>query len=325
MADAEEAASEVIASRNRDWYDSTWSTRLHPNGVKVIITTRWPGKADLAGYALEQEANGQPEEWTIVVLDAVRDPEPWEFPETCRVVPDWRQPGELVCPERVPMEAILKAKARSGFFYSALYQQRPKTRDGVLFRWDDWEVIDAAPNVADLVTIVRYWDMAGTEVRDTNDPDATSGTLMAKHRDGTFWTLDRARIVAAVARRDAFIKQTADADRARFGAKAVQWFEEQAGIGGHDAMKALVRLLAGHRVQTERATGDKLLRAEPHAAQVQAGNVRLVKGAWNDAYRLELTGFPFAPHDDDVDSSSGAFNKCAGEVPKIITRSTFTR
>jgi predicted phage terminase large subunit-like protein len=168
------------------------------------------------------------------------------------------------------------------------------------------------------VAIVRYWDMAGTEVRDTNDPDATSGTLMAKHRDGSFWTIDRATITASVSRRDAFIKQTADADRARFGSRVVQWLEEQAGIGGHDAMQSLVRLLAGHRVQSERATGDKMTRAEPHASQVQVGNVKLVKGAWNDAYRLQLTGFPFATHDDDVDSSSGAFNKCADESGAVV-------
>jgi predicted phage terminase large subunit-like protein len=315
VADAAEAGSDAIAQRNRDWYESTWTTRAEGADLQIIITTRWPGKADLATYALEMEASEEPERWYVIALDAERDVTPWEFPPTCTVHPDWREAGELLCPERVPAEKLAKARARSPFFYNALFQQRPKARDGVLFKWDDWAVVDAAPVVADLVTIVRYWDMAGTDTRADNDPDATSGVLMAKHRDGSFWTLDRATLTAAVGRRDAFIKSTADADRARYGHRVVQWFEEQAGIGGHDAMQSLVRLLAGHRVQTERATGDKVLRAEPHAAQVQAGNVRLVRGPWNDAYRLQLTGFPFGSHDDDVDASSGAFNKCAGMEP----------
>lgn len=321
VADAEESASDAIARRNRDWYDSTLSTRSQGRRVKIIITTRWPGKADLAGYALEQESNGEPERWTIVPLDAERDETPWDFPETCEVVPDWRAAGELVCPERISRDLIAKSRARSGFFHSTLFQQRPKARDGVLFAWDDFQIVDATPTLSDLTSIVRYWDLAGTELRDTNDPDATSGVLMARHRDGTFWVLDRARVVAAVSRRDAFIRATADADRATFGSRVVQWFEQQSGIGGQAAMQSLARLLAGHRFQSEPATGSKELRAEPYAGQVQAKNVRLVKGAWNDGYRLEMCAFPFGAHDDDVDASSGSFAKCAGETGAVSVTS----
>jgi predicted phage terminase large subunit-like protein len=325
VADAAEAASDAIAQRNRDWYESTWTTRAEGADIQIVITTRWPGKADLSTYALEMEASDEPECWYIVALDAERDLTPWDFPATCTVHPDWRAAGELLCEARVPREKLAKSRARSPFFYGALYQQRPKARDGVLFKWDDWQLVPAAPAPQDLVAIVRYWDMAGTDVRADNDPDATSGVLMARHRDGTFWTLHRATITASVGKRDAFIKITADSDRQRWGARVTQWIETQAGIGGHDAMQALFRTLAGHRVKTEPATGDKLLRAEPHSAQVEAGNMRLLVGDWTDAYRLQLTGFPFASHDDDVDASSGAFAKCADETPSVITTTSFTR
>jgi predicted phage terminase large subunit-like protein len=322
VADAAEAASEAIAQRNRDWYESTWTTRAEGADIQIVITTRWPGRADLSTYALEMETTS-PEGWYIIALDAERDPTPWGFPATCTVHPDWRATGELLCPQRVPREKLAKAKARSGFFYNALYQQRPKARDGVLFKWNDWVLVDAAPLPQDLVAIVRYWDMAGTDVRGDNDPDATSGVLMARHRDGSFWTLHRATKTASVGARDAFIRQTADADRQRWGARVTQWIETQAGIGGHDAMQALFRTLAGHRVKTEPATGDKILRAEPHAAQVEAGNMRLLVGDWTDAYRLQLTGFPFASHDDDVDASSGAFAKCA-DTGDTVSVSSFS-
>jgi phage terminase large subunit-like protein len=47
-------------------------------------------------------------------------------------------------------------------------------------------------------------------------------------------------------------------------------------------------MLAGYVVHAERPTGDKVTRARPFAAQVEAGNVALVRGAWNLAYLDEL-------------------------------------
>ena len=65
---------------------------------------------------------------------------------------------------------------------------------------------------------------------------------------------------------------------------------------------------------TERATGDKQVRADPLAAQVEAGNVRIVRSPWNRAYTEELAAFPMGKHDDRVDASAGAFNKLAATV-----------
>ena len=50
-------------------------------------------------------------------------------------------------------------------------------------------------------------------------------------------------------------------------------------------------------------------RAGPYSAQVEAGNVLLVRGPWNDEYIEELQAFPEGGHDDYVDASSGAFNE----------------
>jgi predicted phage terminase large subunit-like protein len=66
-------------------------------------------------------------------------------------------------------------------------------------------------------------------------------------------------------------------------------------------------------VRTRRMTRDKLIRAEPFAAQWQAGNVEVVRGAWNDAYFSELEAFPDGGHDDQVDASSDAF----AELPHL--------
>jgi hypothetical protein len=49
-------------------------------------------------------------------------------------VPDWRKPGEALCPERFPLGELLKIRARLGsYWWQALYQQRPSPAAGSIF------------------------------------------------------------------------------------------------------------------------------------------------------------------------------------------------
>jgi predicted phage terminase large subunit-like protein len=89
------------------------------------------------------------------------------------------------------------------------------------------------------------------------------------------------------------------------------WLEQEPGSSGVDSVQALIRMLAGHAVYADKVTGNKQYRAEPFAAQCEAGNVVLVKGPWNQAYLDELVSFPDGEHDDQVDASSGAFSHVA--------------
>ncbi len=61
------------------------------------------------------------------------------------------------------------------------------------------------------------------------------------------------------------------------------------------------------RVQKE--TGSKETRAMALASQAEAGNVKLVRGEWNEAFLAELENFPQGSHDDQVDAAAGAFNE----------------
>ena len=53
------------------------------------------------------------------------------------------------------------------------------------------------------------------------------------------------------------------------------------------------------------------MRAEPYAAQVQGGNVLLVKGAWNQDFIDEHVSFPVGRAKDQVDAAAAAFNLLA--------------
>jgi predicted phage terminase large subunit-like protein len=58
------------------------------------------------------------------------------------------------------------------------------------------------------------------------------------------------------------------------------------------------------------------VRAEPFAAQVQGGNVWLIAGPWHREYLEELEQFPSGKFRDQVDASTGAFNR-------LVSRSSY--
>jgi hypothetical protein len=59
------------------------------------------------------------------------------------------------------------------------------------------------------------------------------------------------------------------------------------------------------------ASDDKETRAKPISAQTEAGNVKIVRGLWNDEFLRVLENFPAAKHDDEVDALSGAYERVA--------------
>jgi predicted phage terminase large subunit-like protein len=138
--------------------------------------------------------------------------------------------------------------------------------------------------------------------------------------DGIYYVEDIVRGQWSSHTRDDVMLRTARADAARFRSTGAveQWTEEEPGSSGKDSAAATVRLLAGFAVKTERVTGSKEVRAEPFAAQAEAGNVRLVRAPWNSPYVDELTSFPTGRYDDQVDGSSGAFNRLAEALGKWV-------
>jgi len=85
--------------------------------------------------------------------------------------------------------------------------------------------------------------------------------------------------------------------------------EQEPGSGGKESAEATIRMLAGYRAYADKVTGDKVVRAEPFASQVQNSNVWLVAGGWHRDYLDEMESFPFGKAKDQVDASAGAFHR----------------
>jgi predicted phage terminase large subunit-like protein len=130
---------------------------------------------------------------------------------------------------------------------------------------------------------------------------------MAMTTDGIFYVEDVARDQLGPGGVDSLIEQTAGAD----GVKCSIREEQEPGSAGKSVIVARTKSLAGYDYSGVPATGDKVTRARPFRAQCEAGNVRLVRGPWNEDYLRELSVFPAGSHDDQVDGSSCAFNELA--------------
>jgi phage terminase large subunit-like protein len=70
--------------------------------------------------------------------------------------------------------------------------------------------------------------------------------------------------------------------------------------------------LRAYPVYPDQVRGSKFERSQPFRAAAEAGNVKLLRGAWNEAFLEECE--QFSPdereyaHDDQVDAACGAFN-----------------
>ena len=73
-----------------------------------------------------------------------------------------------------------------------------------------------------------------------------------------------------------------------------------------------MQLLAGWDVEFTPETGAKPVRAKALAAQIEAGNVVMLRAPWNKEFKDELAIFPNGSNDDQVDAASRAFNKLKG-------------
>ncbi len=310
LKNAEEASSETIRAKHKDWYGSTFYTRLEPAGSLVVVQTRW-NEDDLSGYLLSEERD-EPERWHIVNMPAIAEDEPrQEFPPSCTVEPDDRLPGEPLNPERYPLARLNTIAAKIGeYFFGSLYQQRPSPKSGNFFKREWFKPAPIAPLYSDRV---RYWDVAGA---DENKGDHSVGTLIARDTQGRYYVEDVQRFQHTTHERNKRIRAIAEADRARLEplANAPTIYVEQPPGLGKESTDTIIKELAGHVVYADPVHKDKITRAEPFKAQAQAGNVFVVAGDWNRAWFNELESFPNGKHDDQVDSAAGAFNRIVQRV-----------
>ncbi|CAI3933600.1 phage terminase large subunit [Commensalibacter communis] len=293
VKDRQDADSETMRENVWDWYKSVLRTRIMPGGAIILVLTRWH-MDDLAGRLITEMENGTGENWDILHLPA----RAFENDPLGRSInaPLW----DDVFGEK---ELTQIEKAVGDRDWSALYQGKPSIATGSFFKVNNVEIIDAEPKAAQ---IVRRWDFAGS-IKKTNkhDPDWTTGTKMQRDIDGGYTVLNVVRFRGKPDDVEKAVLAVASQD----GRAVPIVIPQDPGQAGIAQVLNYAKLLSGYRVEGVRETGDKATRASPFAAQVNVGNVKLIRAPWNRTYLDELAEFPHGTHDDQVDASSGAFEK----------------
>ena len=197
----------------------------------------------------------------------------------------------------VDMERLLKGN----------WKVRPAA--GKVFNRGWFEIVDAVPAGG---TEVRGWDFAATERKiNKPDPDFTAGVLMRRVGD-TYFVMDCEDFQEGPTEVETRFKNISQQDHQRAAAGNVQYrvrFEVEPGSAAkRDAMR-LIGMLAGVDVRGIDARGDKVTRAAPLAAQARAGNIKVLRGAWNERFLKHMHAFPEGAHDDIADAVASAFNE----------------
>jgi predicted phage terminase large subunit-like protein len=179
---------------------------------------------------------------------------------------------------------------------------RIKPAAGLYFRRGWFKPISTLPT--DLVQVVRAWDKAATQPTHENpDPAWTRGVKMGITRAGRIVVMHMESVRGSPQRVLETIQNIAKQDGKRV--KVLLW-QDPAQAGKVDV--ALTKgFLMGYHVQSEVAREDKLVYAGPFSTQVEAGNVDVLEGPWNEAFYAELESFPDGRHKDQVDACSRAF------------------
>jgi predicted phage terminase large subunit-like protein len=293
----EEIYSETVRRGVIKWYRQVWSSRLNDpkRGCRVVIMQRGH-EQDLAGELIEAgyEHLNLPTEYEPTERRTLIG---WADPRTA--------PGDLLCPARFGPEEVAAAKSNMGSqAYAAQHQQRPVPEGGGMFKREWFKIVEAAPIKA---ARCRFWDCAGSEAAAGSDPDWAVGTREARDDDGLYYIEDVERVRMLAGALDTLIWQTALLD----GVEVRVREEQEPGSSGKAVIESRTKRLAGFDYAGVRSTGEKSIRWRPLAVQAEAGNVRLVRGAWIKAWLDEICAVPFASHDDQADSASGAFSELA--------------
>lgn len=270
----EDADSEVMRKKTKDWYTSTAYTRLMPGGRIVIIQTRWH-EDDLSGWLIAEHGH---EDWTVLNLPAINDND------------------EPLWPEQYPLEDLQRIRrALPPRDWSALYQQKPSPDTGDYFK-AEWIVpVDHIPPRAEMMIY------GGSDYAVTADGgDFTVHAVVGIDSEGHLYLLDLWRAQTAS---NVWVDSFCALVRKW---KPIGWAEEtgqiKSGVGPF-LVKQMIETGSYTTREQFPTRGDKAVRAQSIRGRMALQGLRVPRGApWLAAFISELMSFPVGVHDDQVDA-----------------------
>ena len=297
----EDSYSEAGRRYVKEWYPAGLRTRIMPNGAILIINTRYHFD-DLCGWLLKQqeemsEYNTLP--WDVVRIPAWLDEEAAELldlPEGGSYFPEWK-PDEVLAID----EAEIKASNGSRY-WNSLYMQDPTPEEGGLIKkkWiQEWEYEEpptcefiiqtydtafSTRTTADFSVIQTWGIFSLYEQNEMGIEDFSPNLILLGNVRGRFEYPELRRTAQML-----YSKHKPD----------VCIIEKKA--SGQSLIQDMRR--SGLPVKDYTPDRDKVARAYAASPIMEAGRVWIPKNKkWADELIEELTRFPHAAHDDQVDA-----------------------
>lgn len=310
-------------AKSKDTRDDAWDFYISALRVRmlagVLVMTHW-SPDDPAGRIIKEMATKPDgDKWKIIMLPGIVDRDMYaknKEEQRKKMLegiylplrdPLGREAGDVLCPAMLTKTEMLKIRAtQKDFYFSALYQQMPFSKEGQKYKRDWFIEVTKIPDDAKILFVIRYWDKANSE-----SGDYTAGVLMAYCSDGFYYIVDVVRGQWTHHERDTEMRKTSERDAELYG-KVFIWHQQDPGSAGKDSAEATNIVLAGFTAKFEPVTGDKADRSGPLESAVQGGLVKLVQGGWNEDFIDECVSFNGegnGGHDDQVDAASSAYNK----------------
>jgi len=281
----EEALSQTYREKVKEWYTSTFYTRLEKDAQILITLTRWH-EDDLAGWLLDMVKQGG-EDWYLISFPAIAE-EP---------LPDYdpRLPGDPLWPDKYSLERLQAIKSVVGSYqWQSLYQQRPTSQEGGLFKRTWWKFYKQAPRCEE---VIQSWDCA---FKDSSSSDYVVGQVWGR-LGADKYLLDQIRARLDLPATIQAIKTLS----AKWSMSYAKLIEDKA--NGPAVIQSLKSEIPGLiPVEPE---GGKVVRAHATSPDVQAGNVYLPDptiAPWIHDYIEEFASFPRGKNDDQVDGTTQA-------------------
>jgi predicted phage terminase large subunit-like protein len=278
----EEADSETHREKIWDEWVDSFSTRLHPGAIVILILTRWH-EDDLQGRLLNQEY-GEPLNWQVYNF-------PLEAEENDIL---GRKHGEPLWPERYGYSFIAERKRYPSSF-NALYQGRPTSQDGNILKRDWWKYYDKLPSLATKIMSVD------ATFKDEADSDFVAIQVWGKV-GANMYLVDnlkaRMNFPTTLQAIRNMKKKHPDASTILVEDKA----------NGSAIIAMLHREIGGMIPVTP--DGGKIARVNAVSPHIESGNVFLPRNVeWVHDFVEECASFPKGKHDDQVDAMSQALNR----------------
>ena len=297
MMKAADAASPIGRSKVQSYYTETLLSRLNNKMTgRIVCIQQRLHEDDLVGFLLERggfEHLNLPaiaEEEQVIALGAGRTLT--------------RRPGEVLWPAREPRCKLDEFRIEMGAStFSAQYQQNPVAPESNLINYAAIQRYDEAPDPIELELVVLSFYTSTTSAPGS---DYTVCTVWGFHEKS--WLL-----VDLYRQKHEYSELLAAVRLLRSKWRADVLLIERASTG----IPLVQELLIEQKRQAERKSNftwrvlgitprsDKATRFSAVGEKLERGFARLPRQApWLDGLRKELTAFPKAKHDDQVDSVS---------------------